>query len=83
MKHSDLIARIRDEAKRGGKEFGAANAIAEFASFLSVIAEDADKTADKNLKVSKRNIRLQYGLIVISAITLIVAIIQLIFIFGA
>jgi hypothetical protein len=76
MKHSSLVEKIKDVAKKGGKEFGAADAIGEFANFLGVIAEEADQTADKNLKISENNIILQKRIIIICSITLGIAVMQ-------
>ncbi len=53
MKHPDIIEKIKKEAKNGGKEFGAANALVEFSVLLGMLAEEADATADKNLKISE------------------------------
>jgi hypothetical protein len=88
MKHPDLVQKINDAAKNGGKEFGAANAIAEFAHFLGVIAKDADDTADKNLeiaktnlKISEANLRLQKWIIGLTIFAIILAFISIVPVF--
>lgn len=53
MKHAEQIAKIKKAGDNGGKEFGAANALAEFGVLLGQLAEDADQTADKNLKTAE------------------------------
>jgi len=76
MKYPELVDNVKRAAQHGGKEFGAGNALAEFAVLLGSLAEDADSqtavasdTADKNLKIANR----AYW---VSLIALLIAVLQ-------
>ena len=51
MKYQDQINKVKNYT--GGKEFGAANALGDFAVLLGMLAEDADKQAEENIQIQK------------------------------
>lgn len=63
MKHPEQIQKIRDVAKAGGKEFGAAQALCEFADFLATLAEESDTQFEKAQATQAKLINLTWGLL--------------------
>lgn len=49
MKHADQVKRVEKEGTAGGKEFGAAKALAEFAKLQGMLAADADEQHEANI----------------------------------
>lgn len=71
MKHPDLVQKIRDVAKSGGKEFGAAQALCEFSELLATLAEENDKQFETAQETQTKLINLTWGLLGLTVALLI------------
>jgi len=76
MKHAAKIAAMKEAARHGGKETGAADALCEFAGLLCQLAEDADDQAERASQTADKNLKIADRAFWVSVIALFIAVLQ-------